>query len=363
MAFQKVVITSPNDLINKLRDFAVSCQWKVLVEKDDLPIDGTATSDGRRVVIQSPDGTVNASFRSANGKKIFKTQLNGGNANSYGLGLLCSSGFTETPASGLWYDQPGATKAINQEIIGVGIPIHPTNQQTVYFNHILDPAEMIVVSVEVVPGSFQHIAVGQMQKIGSGTGGTIYSASRNSYAMFTAGFTQGQLEAESSHLFGMSKTANTFLRYDIDAAPLRTPEVLWAGGGPNTGDVAAGYTGKMLALPVTNIDCLSQAWIPKIPHYGYLQSQSSTDTGRNVNTLNCISVNLPIAVYVQRDPDGLQNFSQCGYIPGIYFISTRNVAAGSVYQINYPESGSSYQALPHTSRGGVFGYDGLSIKQ
>lgn len=362
MAFQNATITgSSNDLLNKLRDFAVSCGWTVLVETDDLPIDGTATVDGRRLVLQSPDQTVFANFRSANGKKIFHTQINPGNA--YGLGLTCSSGFTEHPPSGLWYDQPGATKAISQEVIGVGIPVHPTNEQAVYFNHISDPCEMIVISVEVVPGMWQHMAVGQTQKIGSWNGGTIYSASRNSYAMFASSFNKGLMEGESNHLFGLSNNASTFLRCDIDSAPLRTPEVLWAGGGPNSGDVATGYTGKMIALPVMNINCINASWLPKIPHYGYLQSQTSADTGRNVNTLNCISVNLPVAVYVLRDPDGLANFSQCGYVPGIYFISTRNVAPAQIYDVNYPESGMEYQAFPQTSRGGALGYDGISIKQ
>jgi len=116
-------------------------------------------------------------------------------------------------------------------------------------------------------------------------------------------------------------------------------------------------------LPVANIDCINAGWFPKIPHYGYLQSQTSADTGRNVNTLNCITVNLPLAVYVLRDPDGLANFSQCGYVPGVYFISTRNVAPAQTYTINYPESGTLYQAFPQTSRGGPMGYDGISIKQ
>jgi hypothetical protein len=156
----------------------------------------------------------------------------------------------------------------------------------------------------------------------------------------------------------MNVASNTFLRANIDAAPLRTPEVLWAGSGKIAG---VGYTGKRIGLPIVHNSALSIS--PKIPHYGYLQSQNANDTGRNVNTLNCISVNLPIAVYVLRDPDGLENYSQCGYVPGVYCISTRNVAPGSLYNVDYPASGNLYQAFPQTSRGGVLGYDGISIKQ
>lgn len=357
MAYTKMITTAPTDLLLKLRAYAEDCGWHVLVESDDLALDESGDIDGKRLVLQSPSLTTYASLRSANGGKIFPS---GGSGT--GLGLTCAAGFTEYPASGLWYDQPGVTKAVSQEVIGVGIPVQKEVEQNVYFNHISQGAEMIVISLEVIPGVFQHMAFGEAEKIGSWTGGALYSASRGSSNMF-AGFSQTALETGSNHLFGMSMQASTFLRCDIDAAPLRLPEVLWASGGQNTGGAANGWTGKMLALPSMNLNCLKETWLPKVPHYGYLQSQDSTDTGRNVNTLNCISVNLPLALYVQRDPDALMNFSQCGYVPGVYFISTRNVAPAQTYKVNYPTSDTEYQAFPQTRRGGVMGYDGIAILQ
>lgn len=360
MAYEKHILTGgPDELINLLRDYAVSCGWTILVESDDLAVDSSGMIDGRRLVINSPSGKTYASFRSANGRKIFKTQNTGS-----GLGLVCAAGFEEFPSTGYWYDQPGVTKATNQEVIGVGIPLQPAPvSQTVYFNHISDPSELILISVEIADKTYQHMAVGEVQKVGSWTGGTIYSASRNSASMFTDAFTPEKIENTSNHLFGLSNSASTFLRADIDGAPMRVPEILWAAGGPNTGGVNAGYTGKTLALPIMNVNCLTAAWLPKVPHYGYLQSQNATDTGRNVNTLNCISVNLPLAVYVQRDPDTLMNFAQCGYVPGVYFISTRNIAPSQIYNVNYPASDITYQVFPNVKRGGVFGYDGIAIQQ
>jgi hypothetical protein len=178
--------------------------------------------------------------------------------------------------------------------------------------------------------------------------------------MFPGDWNMPTIENESSHLFGLSTVANTFLRIDVDAAPLRTPSVLWASGGPDSG---ASFTGKLLGMGLTDLNCLNQSWFPKVPHFAYLQSQTATDLGRNVNTLNCISVNLPLALYVQRDPDALKNYSQVGYVPGIYAISMRNVAPGQLYEISYPQSGNQHQVFPHIHRGGVFGYDGISIKQ
>ncbi len=358
MAYSQVDIFGPNSLLVALRTFAAANGWTVLVDTDDLPIDGTDTSDGKRLVIQSPSGDTYAHFRAANGKNIFTTHATAGYR--YGLGLVCSSGFTETPPSGKWFDQGGATKNAAGQVVGVGIPIRSDGAAPLkaYFNHITSPSEMIILSVELFPGFYQHMAVGEIQKIGNWTGGTLYSASCSSSKMFPTSFAQGTLEATCGHLFGVNADSNTYLRANIDAAPLRIPEVLWAGCAPSTG---FGYTGKRIALSVVNASAL--ATMPKIPHYGYLQSQNSSDPGRNVNTLNCISVNLPIAIYVLRDPDGLENYSQCGYVPGVYCISTRNVAPSSVYSVDYPSSGVNYQAFPQTIRGGLFGYDGLSIKQ
>lgn len=358
MAYTKITVTDPNDFIKKLSIYAQSCGWSLLYEGDDLPLDGTATSDGKRLVLKSPSGNTFAHFRSANGKEIFPTHLSIGY--KYGIGLTGSTDFTETPASGKWFDQKGIIKNISQEAIGVGIPLLHGTDMNVYFNHISTPAEMIVASVEIYPEFFVHLAVGEIYKIGSWSGGTLISASLPSAYMFPVDVTQATLDSSIYQLFATNLNSNSFLRANIDSAPLRTPEVLWAGSGTNT-TANSGYTGKKLAFPVVNKSALAAS--PKIPHYGYLQSQSSNDPGRNVNTLNCISVNFPLNVYVLRDPDALQNFSQCGYVPGMYFISTRNLSPGSIYSVDYPSSGISYQAFPHSMRGGSMGYDGISIKQ
>lgn len=364
MAYQKYEnLGGPNDVLAKIRDFAAANGWTVLENlTEDLAIDGSENFDGLRLAIQK--GDVVANFRSANGKAIFKTQKNTTAAQAFGIGLVCSMAYSKNPPSGYWYDQSNATKHFSQEIIGVGIPVKPDNNLRLYCNTISDPADLLVISLELEEGLFQHLAVASTQKVGGWIGGTIYSGSRNSANMFSADWSATTIENDSSHLFGMSKSANTFLRCDIDSAPLRTPSVLWASSGPDDKTtVSKGYTGKLLALPVTDITALTEAWFPKVPHYGYLQSQDSKDIGRNANTLNCISVNMPISVYVQRDPDALRNYSQVGYVPGLNFISMRNVAPGQLYEISYPSSGNLYQVFPHVRRGGAFGYDGFSVKQ
>lgn len=353
----------PNDVLTKMRDFVVANGWTVLENlTDDISVDGMGVIDGKRLSIHK--GDIYANFRSANGKGIFKTHNNSNPANAYGIGLTCSTNYSSTPVSGYWYDQPNATKMRStQEVIGVGIPVKPGGNLRLYCNYISDPAEMLLFSLELEKGYFQHLCVAMTNKVGAWTGGTVYSGSRNSVMMFPSTWTMTQLEAESNHLFGMSKQASTFLRIDVDAAPLRVPSVLWASGGKDASDAASCYTGKILALGVMNIDCIKESWLPKVPHYCYLQSQDSKDIGRNVNTLNCISVNLPMAMYVMRDPDALRNYSQVGYVPGIYEISMRNVAPGQLYEISYPLSGNLHQVFPHVRRMGAFGYDGISVRQ
>lgn len=354
------------EIMEKIKEFALEEGWVILSDNiPDLAIDDSGEEDGTRLALKSPDGKLFATFRSANGKKIFNTQRN--EANAYGIGLTCHDGYTQNPASGKWYDQPNAPVVYDtDEVVGVGIPIIPAsglNSYTVCINIISDPAHMLVVSVESWGGLWHHLACGLAEKAGDWEGGILFSGSRNSYNMFAQDGSVIKMETESLPLFSMANEANTFLRCDIDGAPTRLPAVLWANSGNPSTSVNHAWTGKQLALPVKKLDIASAAWTPKVPDYVYLQSQTPTDPGRNVNTLNCISVNEPQTLYVQRDPDELRNFSPAGYVTGLYFISMRNVAPGQLYHINYPESGNLHQVFPYTKRRGIYGYDGFSVKQ
>ena len=366
MAYQKYTgLADAAAILAKVSEFAAANGWTVLQNCiADLPIDGSGNTDGVLLSLKSGDGTVFGQFRSAAGKTIFPSQLN--DKNAYGIGLVASTAHTDKPASGYWYDQPNAPVHIGtKEVIGVGIPVNPAVSHTLYCNSILDPAPLLIVSVETA-GVFQHLALGFLQKVGDWDGGLIFSGSRNSYNMFTASttFDATTIETESVPLFSMTTNAATFLRADIDAAPLRNPSVLWASSGPNDASkITYAYTGKQLALPVKTSEVPAAKWNAFIPDYSKLQSQSSTDVGRNVNTLNCITVNMNLVAYVLRDPDGLRNFSPLGYVPGTYFISMRNVAPGQLYEISYPQSGAQHQVFPYTRRRGIYGMDGFSVQQ
>ncbi|MDU2064711.1 MAG: hypothetical protein E6713_07685 [Sporomusaceae bacterium] len=372
MSYMKYTgLVGPNAVLTAIRDFAVAQGWTILENlTQDMSIDGGGQNDGLKLTLQAPGNSdLIICLRSANGKGIFNTQNNLNNA--YGIGMVCPTGYTSTPASGIWNDQPTVTRQVSvnastgqQEIIGVGIPVNPSEACTVFVNLIIDPEPLFVVSVEIEPKTYVHLGAGLVQKIGNWGGGTIFSGSRNSQNMFTTKFDADTIDSENSLIFAMNKQANTFLLAQVDAAPNRKPAVNWlSAGSDDKTTFKYMYTGKLLGLPVKQLNFTQETFDPKIPSYHIFQSQKSDDVGRDCNTLNCITVDLPLAVYVQRDPDVLRNYSQVGYIPGFFFISARNVAPGQVYEVSWPQSGNLNQAFPHSRRGGKLGYDGFSVNQ
>ena len=372
MAYAKYTsLKNAAEILEKISAYTADNGWTILDNCiDDTAIDGSGSIDGKRLGLKSPDGKVFAIFRSANGKKIFDDQNN--DMNAYGIGLICADAYSSQPASGKWYDQANAPiEYTSQKVIGVGIPVNPQGSYTLIINTFDSPATALTISIspdievtadKISESSWQHLVAGYLQKIGDWDGGMFFSGSRNSKNMFTAAtdFNTIAIETESSPLCSTSKSANTFLRAEIDAAPDRNPAIHWASAGDPQGDC---FTGKQLSTPILDIGVKQENWLPRLPDYSKLQSKDSLDSGNNVNTLNCITVNMNIIFYVLRDPDALQSFSPCGYVPGIYYISMLNLAPTSAYEVAYPKSGNLHQAMPFTRRRGRFGFDGFSIQQ
>lgn len=360
MAYQKYTgLANANEVMQKIASYAAAQGWIILDNNTpDLDILGDNTYDGVKLALKSPDGQVFAVLRSANGYPIFDRQGTSGNQSyMHGIGLTCATSYVPSYP---WYAQHDApVRYGTQSVIGVGIRVNPDGGNNLYLNSIMDPEPFFVISLEI-DGVFQHMAFGQLQKVGDWDGGVIFSGSRNCDTMFSGGLTSTDLEPPSKPLFAMTTNANTFLRINMDAAPTRYPSVYWASAGSPQGSC---YTGLQMALPIRTSEVENSAFDVKVPHYYKLQSHDTLDTGRNVNTLNCITVNLNIVAYVIRDPLGLRNFSPVGYVPGIYAISMRNVAPAQCYEISYPESGYLHQVFPHTRRRGIYGFDGFSVQQ
>lgn len=392
----------PDEIIDKIHEFAISKGWTApQAPIDDLDIINHQTSDGKKCCLLSPNGKTFINLRSANGYQIFKRQRLGIDFNQwftmpehldqdgnyvptmptrsmdmYGVGITASSAYSAN--SEFWFDQADVPKYKTSDNtgaeIGVGLTMIKDARCSLYLNAIEGDNPCIVASlfygfIDQDSGVFQHVCFGDLVKVGNWNGGTVLSGTANSYSMFLPFTWQSsdvqqlslQIEMNMIPLFSTTTRASTFIRIDMDDAPSRG-YIIWASSGGTGGADDQCFTGKQLAMPLRVVGDTG-AWIPKVPHYGNLQSQTNADQGRNSNTLNCVTVDLSIMACVIRDPDSLRVFSPVGYIPGIYFISTFNVAMATTYEINYPNSGELHQAFPMSRRGGKFGYDGLGVEQ
>lgn len=389
-------VTTSNDLMQKIYDFALANAWtSAQAPVADLDIINKQTSDGNKCCIVSPNGSTHINLRSANGYQIFKRQKLGvdlstwytmpahldGNGNYvnalptadnriFGVGCTASSAYSSGADN--WFAQADVPKYKTTDNtgdpVGVGLAMISGLSHDVYLNAITTSTNPVILVSIVTNGVFQHMAFGNVKKSGVWTGGAFLSATANSYTMTPATLTTGtdiqkalSLEPELIPIFSTTSNASTFLRIDMDDAPSRG-YIIWASSGAIVSGNAICYTGKQMGMPLRTVG-LTGTWVPKVPHWGNFQSQTSSDQGRNANTLNCVTVDLSLMLSVIRDPDGLRVFSPVGVIPDIYFISTYNIAPAKAYTINYPVSGEIHQALPMTRRGGIFGYDGLGVKQ
>lgn len=203
-----------------------------------------------------------------------------------------------------------------------------------------------------------HLIFGNLDKYDTWTGGAYFSGSATRYMMKTAyKVYEDKDESDSAILPVLSsgQYSNTFLRIDIDDAPTDARgNIYWASSGKDN------ITGKRLSLPIR---VKGQAQNGKIPHYLYLQSQGRLDWGRDINTLNCITINMPIYFSVCVDPDAMDLYAPAGAANGIYFISTLNMQTSHVYEIQYPDSNILCEIFPMGKRRGYYGFDGISIYQ
>ena len=85
--------------------------------------------------------------------------------------------------------------------------------------------------------------------------------------------------------------------------------------------------------------------------------------GRNVNTLNGITLDMPLYVCIRRDPDARQEYACAGVISGIWYVCLLNMQSSGVYERSYPRSNDLCQVFSMSRRRGIYGFDGISIKQ
>lgn len=369
---------TPDDVLNAIETYLTSVGYTIVQSVTlDYDIYTQSVNDGSKLVVMDNTGEYYIIFRSANGTNIFGTNNNAdmdatpsqSGTQYYGIGMTISEGYSAVQR---WYNQynapttflpPGTVGATDVQAVWMPVPSDVGEGAITYSlfcNLVTLPTHTVIFSLVKTNGLYKqttHLSFANMFKYDEWDGGIIFSGSATRYMIDIAKnvYLDSQLESDSNilPLYSSSDKSNTFLRIDIDEATL--PErgsIFWASGGTDM------VTGKPLSLPIRVGDGNGA-----IPSYSGLQSINRLDSGLNVNTLNCITVNLPLYVAVRVDPDLLDNYACVGSISGIFFISLLNVQTTGVYEISYPESKDVCQVFPFGRRRGHFGFDGLSIKQ
>ena len=340
--------------------------------------------------------------------------------NYSGIGMIVSEGYSRTQR---WYNQfKVPVVKSGTDVLGCYIPITKETSgitYTLYCNNITSPSDVLIFTVMKENSKLNecvHLVVGNVTKYASWTGGIFFSGSANRYTaknsirVFTnSGFIK---DCFLLPILGSSYDSNTFLRIDIDdATSIKRGSIYWASSGLDN------ITGKKMLLPIRGLTTsitnfkiyadkttynkddiilagnkiykvnkiftsngnFSESYpvtaiyndssntlrnvSPDIPSYVIMQSEGNLDWGNNINTLNCITTNMPVYISVLVDPDVLNNYAPAGYIGGVYFISLLNMQTSGTYEISYPTSGDICQVFPFGNRRGIFGFDGISLKQ
>lgn len=395
---------------------------------DDLNVHDMGSTDGKKFCFQNKTGDYFITLRSANGTHIFGNDddsvmdlhaLNMSkyeNSNTFGIGMTVSEGYS---SSSRWYNQYNVPKKLKgNDVYGVfmpvtskvvitsmspipggawgtyngnditlgpettyqvniGTPENPIMQTyyrrdaetgyefTLYCNNIVSPADTLTFSLVLEHDNYHitsHLIYADVHKYDSWEGGAIFSGTYPYFydgdVAYIGNFYQHKHNSASQYLpvmAGTSGKSNTFLRIDIDEAPTNVRgNIIWASCG------TANETGKKLAMPVRTGSGLNGI----IPHYYVLQSKSMLDWGRNINTLNCITMDMPIFAAVLVDPDLLDNYAAVGEICGLYYVSLLNMQTAGTYERNYPKSNDLDQVFPYRMRrDSQMGFDGISIRQ
>lgn len=365
-------LETPNQVLEKMAEYIKSRGYEIIRDySDDLNIYDMASSDGKRFVFKNRTDDYFIILRSANGTQIFGTTDDSAmsvmspeqDSHIQGIGMVVSEGYSNTAR---WYNQYRVPIQFSDKktVLGTFMPV-PTDKfykYTLYCNNVTVPTDTIVFSIvkEDSPNHYNqcaHLIYSDIEKYDSWVGGALFSGSasremvKTSYQCFD--------EDERADRFilpvlSSGSISNTFVRIDIDnAISDARGNIRWASSGTDNA------TGKLLSLPIR----LGVGMNGDIPNYWYIQSHSRLDWGRNINTLNGITLNLPIFASVLVDPDSLLNYSPIGSISGVYFVSMLNMQSGGTYEISYPDSSNLCQAFSVGKRRGVYGFDGISIKQ
>lgn len=399
MAYVKYTdLETPDEVLTKMAEYITSRGYTIIEPlKDDTNIYDRSSVDGKKFVFMDRTQTYYVHLRSFNEIWPFGTtddaymdiQTPNVDYKYQGIAMTVSEGYSKTQR---WYNQylvPLNLRGKDVQFVCIPIPSraelnsngtnnenYNLNKYTLYCNNIVEPSDTLIFSVvaENVGGDAYrghdyravHLACGMLRKYDNWEGGfwftgsTVPSMIKSAYDLFA----KSSLEDEDAFyeikdsgilpILSSGSVSNTFLRIDIDDAPKESRGYIrWASSGTDN------ITGKPMSMPVR----VSGGGNGLIPHYANMQSQNKLDWGRNINTLNCITLNMPNYMAVRVDPDVLNNYAACGQVTGVYYVSMLNMQTSYLYEMSYPKSNDLCEVFSYSMRRGRYGFDGISIRQ
>ena len=407
-------LETPNEVLEKMAEYIITRGYNIVTAyspgsgvytEDDVSVFDQVSVDGKKFCWMNRGNDYYHIIRSANGINIFGTtddaemdaktpDIDGA---YYGIGAITSEGYSRSQR---WYNQyniPVNKGGKNAQAVWVPVPCRSTylpsgepnpdantEKYTLFCNNIVTPADTLIFHIvaENIPINPDD-CIGHNRRCVSLVFGDIYKYDVWNGGVFFSGSSTPALMKESFKLFTLQDTApvdakarkveservrdagilpvlssgtisNTFLRIDIDDAPTDARQnIIWASSGTDN------VTGKKLSLPVR----VAGGGNGVIPHYYVMQSQSRNDSGRNINTLNGISLEMPLYMAVLVDPDSLDNYAAVGQVIGVYYVCSLNMQTGYVYEQDYPNSNSLAQIFSFSMRRGRYGFDAYAVRQ
>ena len=314
MAYVKYAgLKTPNDVISKMAEYIKSRGYMLAQDlTDDLNIYDMSSNDGKKFAFQDRNKEYFIVLRSCNGINIFgetddsvmDTKEKDEDDAYQGVGMIVSEGYSKSQR---WYNQYNIPKTYKgTKALGVFMPVAKGNTYTLWCNNVNQPTDTVVFTLEKEGSYYKqvtHMVFGNVDKYDEWDGGIFFSGSANQDMLKSSQKVFDDNNTSDSAILPIlssgSKSA-TFLRMDIGEAPSeKRGRILWACSG------TANETGKRLSLPIRE----NRGGNGEIPSYMFMQSKDRLDWGRNINTLNMITIAMPIFMAVNVDPDRLMRIS------------------------------------------------------
>lgn len=298
MAYETGTWLTPSDGLDKIRVFLLAQGWTVDAFTVEAP--------GKRLHMHKGAFYLNMKSADSAVSNIWPNTYSG---NGIQIGFNVGTGYTPANA---WRDQPGVVATAAGLSIGGAIQL-PAGAVTSYRFDYDDSYKSLVIYVQTQPGVWRWGGFGEsLLKAGAWTGGAWIAASSNYYTVaYATG--AGHTNAASAYPFGANSDSViymnplVFVRADVDAYTGK-----WVSCSPTDSTGKAGDTCLRGGAPV-----------------GANTPSFTTLLDRARNSMNSLSVLLPVQVFAVRDAGGV---SLLGTLPNVFVTNISGMVPGQSYQ-------------------------------